>query len=125
MIKLLFYLHKIGGDKTENNFKCKKCGCDKVYAIPSGRRMGVYCAECNEWIAWTSYRKMREIYSAIDENSLNDKVAIRKIFKKRGITTMRCSKCDCLLYDSSTPKIQGQFDLVNAKFCPRCGRGLI
>lgn len=106
-------------------YKCSKCGCEKVYAKPQGRRMGVYCSDCNSWICWTTYKKMTEIYKNIDEESLNDKVAIRKIFKRSGVTRMTCSKCQCLLYNSNYPKVVGQFDLVDAKFCPKCGRELI
>lgn len=109
------------------NFVCKKCGCTKVYAKPSGRRMGVYCSDCNEWITWTTYSKMTEIYKQIEEDpsSLNDSVAPRKIKKYGGTTKMFCSKCGCLLYNSDFPKVRGQFDLVNASYCPVCGRTLI
>ncbi len=106
-------------------YKCSKCGCDKVYAKPEGRRMGVYCADCDNWIAWTTYSKMCEIYKTLDEASLNDRISPRKIFKKNGVTKMLCSKCNCLLYNSCVPKQKGQFDLVNAKYCPKCGRELI
>ena len=34
---------------------------------------------------------------------------------------MNCEKCGCLLYDSTSPKVEGQFDLVNAIYCPKCG----
>lgn len=106
-------------------YECKKCGCKNVYAIPNGRRMGVYCADCNEWICWTTYKNMVEIYKNIDESKLNDSVAMRRIYKRSGLTTMRCSKCNCLLYNSSNTGIKGQFNLVNAKYCPNCGRKLI
>lgn len=106
-------------------YKCVQCGNHTVYAKPNGRRMGIYCSKCNSWIAWTTYAKMCEIYKTIEEQPLNDDVAIRKIFKRSGITTMKCSKCDCLLYNSCKTRPQGQFDLVNAKFCPNCGRKLI
>ena len=107
------------------HYECQKCGCTDVYAKPSGRRIGLYCNDCNTWICWTTYAKMRDIYKTKDESELNDKVALKKIFKRSGITTMRCSKCDCLLYNSCKPKAQGQFNLVNAKFCPKCGRELL
>jgi hypothetical protein len=107
------------------NYKCPKCGCEKVYAKPNGRRMGVYCSDCNAWICWTTYKKMNDIYKNLDVENLNDKIAIRKILKRSGVTKMTCSKCQCLLYNSCFPKIEGQFDLVNANFCPRCGRKLI
>ena len=106
-------------------YTCTQCGCHKIYAKPNGRRMGIYCSDCNAWIAWTTYTKMCEIYKAIEEESLNNGVALRKIFKRSGITTMKCGKCDCLLYNSCKPKIQGQFNLVNAEYCPKCGRKLI
>ena len=96
-----------------------------MYAEPSGQRMGVYCVKCNSWICWTSYKKMIQLYKQIDEDELNDSIALRRIFKRNGITRMNCSKCDCLLYSSFNPKITGQFDLVNANYCPNCGRKLI
>ena len=87
--------------------------------------MSIYCLDCNSWICFTKYKEMLEIYKQIEESELNDDIAIRRIFKRSGITRMNCSRCDCLLYSSSQPKILGQFDLVDAKFCPNCGRKLI
>jgi predicted RNA-binding Zn-ribbon protein involved in translation (DUF1610 family) len=110
-------------------FQCKKCGSDKIYAKPQGRSMGIYCAACQAFIAQTTYRRMREIYDELDEKDLNDNLSLRKIRKRivlgKKITTMRCSKCGCLLYSSVFPKVEGQFDLVNASYCPQCGRELI
>ena len=68
---------------------------------------------------------MVELYKLIEEKDLNDDVALRRIYKRSGITRMNCSKCDCLLYSSFQPKILGQFDLVNSSYCPNCGRKLI
>lgn len=107
------------------NYKCPDCGSKKVYSKPQGRRMGVYCADCNRWIAWTTYHGMTEIYKEIESQDLNDKVAMRKMYKRSGTLRMTCSKCGCLLYNSNYPKVEGQFDLVNALYCPRCGRQLI
>lgn len=107
-------------------YKCPDCGNEKVYAKPDGRRMGVYCLKCNKWICWTTYDKMIEIYKSVSDDELNDELAKRKIYKRSGITNMKCSKCMCMLYDSRFPKPQGQvFNLVEAKYCPRCGRKLI
>ena len=111
------------GDTME--YICPECGHNKVYVKPNGRRMGVYCADCNTWITWCTYKIAQSIYEEMKSQPLNDKVALRKIAKRTGITTMRCSKCDCLLYNSSFPKVLGQFDLVNARFCPTCGRELL
>ncbi len=107
------------------NYKCEKCDCEKVYTKPSGRRIGVYCSKCDGLICWTTYSKMCELYKSKEKVELSDSVALKKIFKRNKITTMRCSKCDCLLYNSCYPNVQGQFNLVEAKFCPLCGRELI
>ena len=106
-------------------YKCKECGSEKVYAKPSGRRMAVYCSDCNSWICWTTYKKMIEIYKKLEEQDLPDNVAIRRIYKRSGITRMNCSKYNCLLYSSCYNSPEGQYDLVNAKYCPECGRELI
>lgn len=106
-------------------FKCPKCENTKVYAKPQGRRMGVYCSNCSSWIAWTTYSNMKKIYKQIKLEDLPDNIAMRDIFKRNKITTMKCSKCSCLLYNSCQPKAKGQFDLVNANYCPNCGRELI
>lgn len=108
----------------KSKYKCK-CGCEDTYVKPSSRRIGVYCHDCDSWIDWIKYQKAIELYKNQDISSLGDMVAIRKIFRKSGITTMRCSECGCLLYNSCKPKIEGQFDLVNAKFCPKCGREFV
>lgn len=107
------------------NFKCDECGGEKVYAKPTTRRIGIYCADCNKWICWTTYKKMMELRKEMKPEELNDNVALRKIHKHSGITKMTCSKCDCLLYNSCYSSPEGQFDLVNAKYCPHCGRELI
>lgn len=93
--------------------------------------MGIYCSNCNEWIAWTTYQKMLEMYGRREEENLEDDLSLRKINKYDGVTTMRCSKCNCVLYNSSESKAKRQgfaihsFDLVNANYCPNCGRRLI
>lgn len=106
-------------------YVCPKCESERVYVKPNGRRMGVYCADCNTWIAWTTYRNALKLYGEIEEQNLNDDISIRRITKRKGNTKMTCSKCGCLLYNSDFPKVLGQFNLVNAKFCPDCGRELI
>lgn len=104
---------------------CPKCESNKVYVKPSGRRIGVYCASCNAWITWTTYKNAQKIYDDINDAELNDDIAVRKIYKRNGHTKLSCSKCGCLLFNSDFPKVLGQFNLLNAKYCPSCGRGLI
>ena len=106
-------------------FVCSKCGSDSIYAVPDGVQIKVYCAKCQSFIGFTSYKKMKAIYKHLDEKDLSDSLSLRKIKKFSGVTKMTCSKCNCLLYNSLFPVVQGQFDLVNAKYCPNCGRELI
>ena len=90
-----------------------------IIAPPEGIDIKVYCATCNAFICRTTYDKHKEIYKNIDEDTLNDDVALRRIFRRSGITQEHCGKCNCLLYSSWQPKIVGQFDLRHAKFCPK------
>jgi predicted RNA-binding Zn-ribbon protein involved in translation (DUF1610 family) len=106
-------------------YTCPKCGHDKVYAKPQGRRMGVYCAKCNSWVCWTTYKKALAIYQAIKVEDLNDNITMRKFSRPGGVVTMSCAKCGALLHNAAFPKVLGQFDLVNAKYCPVCGREII
>lgn len=112
-------------------YECRKCKGKKIFAKPNGRRMGIYCADCGEWIAWTTYQKAIDIYAKREEENLEDGLSLRKIKKYDGVTTMRCSKCNCLLYISSETKTRSKitaihsYDLVNANYCPNCGRRLI
>lgn len=102
---------------------CQKCNSTKYYTKPNKRRIGLYCADCNAWICWIPYLKLCNLYHEI--KPIAEDKAIKKITKRSGITTMRCSNCECLLYNSCKRNIQNQFDLVNAKFCPKCGRQFI
>lgn len=112
---------------------CKNCKSNKYYAKPSGRKIGLYCANCNTWISWITYSDICKLYENKDNKPIDDNVqlddinaAFKRISKsKKRVTTMQCSKCGCPLYDSSKPKVQYRFNLVNAKFCPKCGRQFI
>lgn len=105
---------------------CKNCKSNKYYAKPSGRKIGLYCADCNTWISWITYSDICKIYEDKENELLDDNVAFKRISKsKKRVTTMQCSQCGCPLYDSSKPRVQYRFNLVNAKFCPKCGRQFI
>ncbi len=105
---------------------CKNCKSNKYYAKPNGRKIGLYCDDCNTWIRWITYSDICQLYENIEKELLDDDVAFKRISKsKKRVTTMQCSKCGCPLYDSSKPKVQYRFSLVNAKFCPKCGRQFI
>lgn len=107
------------------NYTCKKCGSNRVYAKPTGRTIGVYCVDCGEWICQTTYSKMLDMYRSLTNEDLGTNIALREIRKRSGVTMMRCKDCRCLLYSSLFPNPQGQFNLLNAKYCPQCGKELI
>lgn len=36
--------------------------CEKgVYAIKKGNQVGIYCAECNEWLRWANKKERKMI----------------------------------------------------------------
>lgn len=90
--------------------------------LQTGKRTGLYCADCEAWVQWlTKKADIREAYHRfIQKDDLRGK-AIKKIIRYGGITSIRCEKCDCLLYTSNVDMPRGQFDLIDANFCPKCG----
>ncbi|MGN0394922.1 MAG: hypothetical protein ACI4EF_06130 [Coprococcus sp.] len=105
---------------------CTQCQSNEYYAKPSGKRIGIYCANCDGWIRWIKYSDYLKIYADKLNEPMKDNEALKKIYKSpRRIVTMHCSECGCPLYDSSKPPVKFRFNLVNAKFCPKCGRKFI
>ena len=51
--------------------------------------------------------------------------AYKRIGRTGKDTFIRCSECNCQLYHSAAPKPVGQFDLIDAKFCPKCGKKFV
>lgn len=87
--------------------------------------MDVYCSDCNTWICKTTHRKGIDIYRKINLDDLNENVTMRKFSRAGGALRMTCAKCGTLLFNGAFPRVEGQFDLVNANYCPVCGRELI
>lgn len=104
--------------KTE----CIKCGSSNLKVMQSKTRTGLYCSDCGAFIQWLTRRNdIKEAYNLfIHKKEIRGK-AIKRIIKYGGITTIRCEKCDCLLYTSNVEAPCGQFDLIDAKYCPKCG----
>lgn len=113
--------------KFKKDYECKKCGSKKVYAKPiSGGRYGAFCDDCGERITYIKYNELAEINKQYREScGEKDNVAFKSFRKYDTSVRMTCSNCGCLLYNSAFPKIKGQFNLVDAKFCPYCGKELI
>lgn len=108
------------------DYTCPKCGSKDVITRAAGRRMGVYCAKCNAFIAWVGYKQMMKLNREL-RNNLPENMAIKQVYKSKstGVIRWACSKCNCLLYTSTASAPEGQFNLSAAKFCPLCGREFV
>ena len=67
----------------------------------------------------------QDLYNKISKEDLGENAALRNIKKRNSVITMKCTNCGCLLFNSLFPHPQGQFNLLNAGFCPSCGKRLI
>lgn len=103
-------------------FTCRKCGSDEIIIRQVGEKRGVYCKDCMAWIAWVDTADIRKLRSKTER--AEDEAA--RVFKKfeNGIK-MSCGNCKTLLYNSAKKRPEGQFDLLEAKYCPYCGKRLV
>lgn len=101
--------------------KCPKCGGREMIVKQVNARTGAYCAECGAWVKWISGYEISDAYKTHFEKPENRDKVTRVFTKRNGITTIRCSVCKCQLYNSHAPEPIGQFNLLYAKFCPKCG----
>ena len=102
--------------------KCRKCDGENLQVLQVGKYTGLYCRDCGAWVRWLKTRK--EVRDAYNRYITPDEVrgrAIKKVERFGRTTLIRCEKCNCLLYSSNVNKPAGQFDLINASFCPQCG----
>lgn len=101
---------------------CPRCGSTKTTVKQTKQRTGLYCVECSKWLQWLwSGKEIKKAYDDMFVAGDLEGKGYKKIFKYGGNTTIRCSTCNCLLYSSKAGEPIGQFDLINAKFCPNCG----
>lgn len=109
------------------DFICKKCGSKMPSIKQVNQHTGLYCRDCGAWQKWVNKRtEVSEIQAYISEHiEANDNRAERNFYKRNGTTTIKCSNCNCLLHTSGMQIPQGQFNLLEAKFCPQCGAELI
>lgn len=108
-------------------FRCEKCGSTMPSVKQVNSSTGLYCRDCGAWQKWLFARKeIAEIQSYIKNNlEPNDNRAERCFIKRKNITTIKCARCNTLLHTSGTPTPQGQFNLLYAVYCPKCGAELI
>ena len=107
-------------------YKCRKCNSLNVCVKQSGKRVGLYCSDCGAWLEWLTYDGMQRAYKHLkDSGLLPEGVAFKQIGRFHGGTIVRCSECRCQLSHSQAPIPTGQFNLIDAKFCPQCGKEFV
>ena len=105
---------------------CNKCKSKNIYVKQANTRTGLYCADCGAWIQWLTYRETMRAYEYMKNNDmLPDDVAYKRCGRFGNSTIVKCSNCGCQLFHSTAPKPIGQFDLIDADFCPSCGRKFV
>jgi DNA-directed RNA polymerase subunit RPC12/RpoP len=108
-----------------NKYICRKCGSENVEIKQAGKQTGAYCKDCKAWIKWLNNKEIKEIYAHIKELTGGNGKAFRTFIKRKGgITIIKCSNCNCQLFNSDAPEPVGQFNLLNASYCPKCGAEL-
>ena len=104
---------------------CKKCESEHVVIRQAGKQTGVYCKQCGAWIQWLNDRQLKELYKRIKEENDGKGMAFRHFIKRKdGSTIIKCSDCGCQLFNSNAAEPVGQFNLLNAIYCPKCGSEL-
>ena len=111
--------------KSYKKVRCRKCDSTDVEVKTSGNRTGAYCRKCGAWIKWMSYEEIQKYYRKFKETKDSDNKAYKTTRKLNGHTIIKCSNCDTQLYNSGAGAPQGQFNLINAKYCPNCGMEFI
>lgn len=108
---------------VRERYTCPKCGSHdiRIGRTELNNKTSIYCDSCNTFISFVKNpAEKREIYKMLLEDS-NDEYALKVISRYGNNTTIRCEICGCPLYSSTAPQPKGQFDLINANFCPICG----
>lgn len=103
-------------------YACKKCNSENIEVRQANKRTGLYCRDCGAWIQWLTYRETLRMYDHMNKKGLLPSDRAFKRVGRFGIhTIVKCSNCKCQLYNSGAPNPIGQFNLIDALFCPKCG----
>lgn len=104
-------------------WNCRRCGSENISVKLIGSKIGTYCRACNSWIQWINYRNIDYLYRTLQNKGLiPENASYKRIGKFKNAHLVRCSNCRCQLHHSGAPAPAGQFDLIDAKFCPQCGK---
>lgn len=104
----------------QKEYKCRMCGSTRVKAEPKGEKVGLYCLDCDAWVKWVD----RKEGNRINRELAKEGNGYIKVVKRRAITVVNCGKCNTYLYTVGLPIPLGQFNVSEARFCPKCGSKL-
>lgn len=108
--------------KPEDKFRCPRCFSHDITLGRTKSQTWVYCDECGTRIAKISGpTELYYIYKKIREKPEFQDYAIKAMRKYGDNINIRCDVCKCLLYSSQSPQPEGQFNLIDANYCPVCG----
>lgn len=104
-------------------YRCWVCQSKDVYVKAAGVKVGLYCVTCGSWVRWLSGNDLKHAYFIMKRRGLlPDNLAYKHVEQRRNKNLIRCSACRCRLWDSSLTSAEGQFDMREARYCPKCGK---
>lgn len=106
-------------------YSCRKCNSENIQIRQAHKRTGLYCKDCGAWIQWVTYREAQRMHDHLKKKGFADNKAFKRVCRSGTHTIIRCSECDTQLYHTNAPAPVGQFDLIDAVFCPKCGKEFV
>ena len=104
------------------NYVCKKCGSRKVIIAQRGVRTSVRCGNCAAFICFIKeVSDIMEVQNELLKRNADRDVVAKQFVKNQFGTFIYCPECKCQLFGSNAPDPIGQFNLVDAEYCPKCG----
>ena len=100
---------------------CPACGSQDTVVKMTDKVAGLYCSNCGKRIRTVTRQKMLNADNRRIVNKAGDSCATKRIRKYGMNTIVDCDICGCILHSSRFPRPEGQFDLINASYCPVCG----
>ena len=100
---------------------CPRCGSKEQTVKLTKKSIGIYCKNCGLRMASASKQRELNQNNKVLVGEAGDRYATKRIRKYGNNTIITCDICGCLLHSSKFPPPEGQFDLVDASFCPACG----
>lgn len=107
------------------DFECKKCGSERIGVKTLEGKAQIYCRDCGAFIQHVEYKNLSAVFKYMKRYGYDEGKTFKRIVKRNGCYLVRCGNCSCQLYRTGSQAPDGQFDLLDAKFCPQCGAEFI